>query len=116
MEKVNEKAMHPDKVDAAARKRRSVPSSAYDKEYMTEWHREFVFLRNKGILPSYVKRTPKYRVRQYKYTKTPELFLALYDFYSQLRRSREFNRLGSVLNDSTCIPDWATETGESPVA
>lgn len=64
--------------------RRTLPNKAFDQEYMTEWAREVRFLADKGIRYTYVKRTPKYGVSQFKYTKTPALFAALVEFYSQV--------------------------------
>lgn len=51
----------------------------FDMEYSTQIKREVEFLKSKGILYTFVKK--KNGVSTYKYTKTPELFLALVSFY-----------------------------------
>ena len=63
---------------------RRLPNKAFDQEYMTEWVREVKFLQEKGIRYVYVKKTPDYGVSQFKYKKTPELFAALFEFYTQV--------------------------------
>lgn len=68
--------------------RRSLPNKAFDQEYMTEWVREVKFLADKGIPYTYVKRTPDYGISQFKYKKTPALFEALKEFYSQVEIER----------------------------
>lgn len=68
--------------------RRSLPNKAFDQEYMTEWVREVKFLADKGIPYTYVKRTPDYGISQFKYKKTPALFEALKEFYSQVETER----------------------------
>ena len=68
--------------------RRSLPNKAFDQEYMTEWGREVKFLADKGIPYTYVKRTPDYGISQFKYKKTPALFEALKEFYSQVEVER----------------------------
>lgn len=51
----------------------------FDKEYSTQYTPEMIFLKEKGIKYSFVKEING--VTTYKYTKTPELFLALVSFY-----------------------------------
>ncbi len=51
----------------------------FDKEYSTQYTPEKKYLENLGIKPSFVKIIDN--VTTYKYTKTPELFLALVYFY-----------------------------------
>lgn len=51
----------------------------FDMEYSTQIKREVEFLKSKGILYTFVKK--KNGISTYKYTKTPELFLALVSFY-----------------------------------
>ena len=67
-----------------------IPKTVFDKEYSTQWKREVEFLNNKGIKYTYVKKHYKYPVSTYKYTKTPELFLALAEFYNQVRIQKFF--------------------------
>lgn len=53
----------------------------FDKEYSTQYTPEKEYLMKKGIVPSFVKVIEG--VTTYKYTKTPELFLALVSFYME---------------------------------
>lgn len=71
----------------------TIPKTVYDKEYSTQWKREVKFLEEKGIAYVYAKRHPKYPVTRYKYTKTPELFLALTEFYNQVRNEETFRKI-----------------------
>ena len=66
------------------------PKWAFDSEYMTERMREVKFLADKGIKHTYMRETPDYKVRQYKYRKTPALFAALVEFYTRLDVEREY--------------------------
>ena len=66
----------------------NIPKYVYDKEYSTQWKREVSFLEDKGIAYTYAKRDSKYPVTRYKYTKTPDLFLALAEFYNQVRNEK----------------------------
>ena len=50
----------------------------FDKEYSTQYVPEMKYLQSKGIRYSFVKEING--VTTYKYTKTPELFLALVSF------------------------------------
>lgn len=50
----------------------------WDKEYSTQYTPEMKYLQSKGINYSFVKEIEG--VTTYKYTKTPELFLALVYF------------------------------------
>ena len=54
----------------------------FDKEYATQFIDEVKFLKNKGIKYEFVKNING--VDTYKYTKTKQLFLALYEFYNLL--------------------------------
>ena len=63
----------------------SIPKYVFDKEYSTQWRREVKFLEDKGINYTYAKKHYKYPIIKYKYTKTPELFVALAEFYNQVR-------------------------------
>lgn len=51
----------------------------WDKEYSTQYTPEMKYLQSVGINYSFVKEING--VNTYKYTKTPELFLALVYFY-----------------------------------
>ena len=68
----------------------NVPKFVFDKEYSTQWRREVQFLEDKGIAYTYAKKHYKYPIIRYKYTKTPELFLALAEFYNQVRNEQFF--------------------------
>lgn len=65
---------------------RIVPKHEFDCEYMTQWRKEVNFLLEKGIRYVYVKKTGQYKIPQYKYTKTPALFLALAEFYGSVEK------------------------------
>jgi len=69
---------------------KTIPKYVFDKEYSTQWRREVQFLEDKGIAYTYAKKDPKYPIIRYKYTKTPELFLALAEFYNQVRNEQFF--------------------------
>ena len=88
----------------------NIPKTVFDKEYSTQWRREVKFLENKGINYTYAKRHYKYPIIKYKYTKTPELFLALAEFYNQVRNEKFFddvektNRIINMENGCINIP------------
>ena len=69
-----------------------IPKTVFDKEYSTQWRREVQFLEDKGIAYTYAKKHAKYPIIRYKYTKTPELFLALAEFYNQVRNESFFKK------------------------
>lgn len=79
-----------------------VPKKAFDSEYMTEWRREVQFLRSKGIRYTHVRVKNDYgvRIRQYKYTKTPELFKALYEYYLFVSNEKEYGKLEKAMNEA----------------
>lgn len=52
----------------------------FDKEYSTQFTQEMKYLLNNGIKYTFVKEVNG--VTTYKYTKTPELFKALFEFYN----------------------------------
>lgn len=60
-----------------------ITNKAFDFEYSTQFKREVEFLKERGILPVFKKHTKDYHIPTYKYTKTPELFYAVADFYKQ---------------------------------
>lgn len=76
----------------------TIPKNAFDCEYMTEWRREVEYLRSKGIRYTFRKVSTEYRIPQYKYTKTPELFLALAEFYTLIKREKEFNSAAETMD------------------
>ena len=80
----------------------TIPKTAFDKEYSTQWRREVKFLEDKGINYTYAKKHYKYPIIRYKYTKTPELFLALTEFYNQVRNEKVFKEIENVSKE-TCV-------------
>ena len=58
-----------------------IPKKCFDMEYSTQSRREYQWLQDCGIKPTYVK-TDSYGVRTYKYKKTSTLFLNVYGFYA----------------------------------
>jgi len=79
------------------------PKKAYDTEYMTEWNREVRYLNSKGIRYVYVRRTKDYGIPQFKYKKTPELFAALQDFYTQIAREKAMNTLDKLMEAAKTV-------------
>ena len=73
-----------------------IPKNVFDKEYSTQWKREVQFLANKDINYTYASKHKQYPVTRYKYTKTPELFLALAEFYNQVRNEHFFKDVEDV--------------------
>lgn len=67
----------------------SIPKWMFDAEYSTQRFREYQFLHERGIEPSYIKKSKQYNVTTFKYTKTPELFEAVAAFYRQLRDKKD---------------------------
>lgn len=91
-----------------------VPKHVFDKEYSTQWRREVQFLEDKGIAYTYAKKHYKYPIIRYKYTKTPELFLALAEFYNQVRNEEFFKKSEAMASSITplekgCIEIKASE-------
>ena len=74
----------------------SIPKYVFDKEYSTQWRREVQFLEDKGINYTFAKKHYKYPIIRYKYTKTPELFLALAEFYNQVRNEQFFKKVDNT--------------------
>ena len=74
------------------KERPALPNKAFDMEYSTMWGREVKFLYEKGIKYSFVKKTKEYGVSQFKYKKTPALFKALVEFYTQVENEREMRK------------------------
>ena len=87
--------------------RPSLPNKAFDSEYATQFRREVEFLKERGIECVYRKRTGEYRVPTYKYTKTPELFRAVADFYEQYNNEKMFDMLATALRAAREIDVWA---------
>lgn len=71
---------------------KKLPKQAFDAEYMTESNREVRFLQERGIRYTFVKKTRDYGVSQYKYTKTPQLFAALVEYYSALEAEKKYRK------------------------
>jgi len=77
----------------------TIPKTVFDKEYSTQWRREVKFLEDKGINYTYAKKHYKYPIIRYKYTKTPELFIALAEFYNQVRNEKVFKDIEAASKD-----------------
>ena len=97
-----------------------IPKTAFDKEYSTQWRREVKFLEAKGINYVYAKKHMKYPIIKYKYTKTPELFLALTEFYNQVRIEKLFKdiekvteKVNEVKNEKMPIEEGCMKVNES---
>ena len=84
-----------------------LPNKAFDMEYSTQFRKEVNYLRECGIDYAYKKRTGDYRVPTYKYTKTPELFRAIADFYEQQRNEKMFDMLSSAIRAASEVSEWA---------
>lgn len=80
-----------------------IPNKAFDSEYMTEYRREVKFLASKGIRYTFVKKTSDYGIRQYKYTKTPELFIVLAEFWAQIRNEKVYNKINSMVKKENTV-------------
>lgn len=83
------------------------PNKAYDSEYATQFRREVEFLKERGFAPTYTKRVGEYRIPTYKYTKTPELFRAVADFYEQRRNEKTFDDLAAMIRTSEALRNAA---------
>ena len=84
-EKIVEQATETEKKEYVRR-----PKWAFDSEYTTDRLREVDFLERRGIRAAYMKETPDFNVRKYKYKKTPALFAALVEFYTRMEVEREY--------------------------
>lgn len=93
-----------------------IPKTVFDKEYSTQWKREVKFLEDKGINYTYAKKNFKYPIIRYKYTKTPELFLALAEFYNQVRNERVFKKIEEVGKEVTPLEKGCIEVKESELS
>lgn len=102
--------------------RKKIPTKAFDSEYMTEWLKEVKFLATKGIKPTFVRVKPEYNIRQYKYKKTPELFMSLVEFYTFQRNEKEFNKMNELIDAIGKVNKYGlatfgitSEVGEDPI-
>ena len=77
-----------------------LPNKAYDSEYATQFRKEYLFLQERGIEPAFVKKVGEYQIRTYKYTKTPELFRAVADFYEAHRNEKQFAAMEKMMSDA----------------
>ena len=83
------------------------PNKAYDFEYATQYRKEVEYLKSRGIEPTYMKRVGEYRIPTYKYTKTPELFRAVADFYEQRKHEKSFDDLAAIVRASEALQSAA---------
>lgn len=81
--------------------RPTLPNQAYDSEYATQFRKEYLYLQEHGIEPSFIKKVGEYRIRTYKYTKTPELFRAVADFYEAHRNEKQFAAMEKMMANAT---------------
>lgn len=93
-----------------------VPKTAFDKEYSTQWQREVKFLEDKGINFTYAKKHYKYPIITYKYSKTPELFLALAEYYNQIRNERVFRKIEQASKEVTPLEKGYVEVKKSELS
>lgn len=93
-----------------------IPKTVFDKEYATQWRREVKFLEDKGINYTYGKKHFKYPIITYKYAKTPELFLALAEFYNQVRNEQTFKNIEKVTKEITPLEKGCIEVKESDLS
>lgn len=70
-----------------------VPKTAFDMEYSTQTFREYMFLKEHNIEPSFVKVDKTYAIKTYKYTKTPALFRLLVQYYEMVKNEKEYKQL-----------------------
>ena len=93
--------------------RLDVPKQIFDKEYSTQWKREVQFLEDKGIAYTFAKKHYKYPIIRYKYTKTPELFLALAEFYNQVRHEQTMKKIDKTTKELTPLEKGCIDIKES---
>ena len=93
--------------------RLDLPKQIFDKEYSTQWKREVQFLEDKGINYTFAKKHYKYPIIRYKYTKTPELFLALAEFYNQVRNEQTMKKIDKVVKELTPLEKGCIDVKES---
>lgn len=81
----------------------------FDSEYSTQWRKEVDFLKTRGIFPAFMK-TNDQQIETFKYTKTPELFAALVEYYAMVKYERQFRRQKTfeVTTDKKEIPGQLT--------
>ncbi len=89
------------------------PKWLFDKEYSTQYYKEMCYLRDNGIIPTYVKQNKTYDVTTYKYKKTPELFKACAAFYEQKENSQAFDDMRKRIDAISMIVNGKPEGGAS---
>ena len=80
------------------KKQENVPSKAYDMEYATQIKNEMLFLRERGFRYNIRKFAGEYRIPTYKYTKTPELFKAIAEFYEQRKLGKAYDMISDTIH------------------
>lgn len=85
----------------------NLPKHAYDMEYSTQTRREFEFLKDHQIFPSYI-RISEYGIKTYKYTKTPALFKFLLEYYSMVQAEKEYEKLNKDIARGDDMVDHLT--------
>lgn len=82
---------------------------AFDFEYSTQFKKEMLFLKERGFNPIFIKKTKDYRIPTYKYTKTPELFRAVAEFYEAYRNEKLYKKIEKVNAAATEVPGWVKD-------
>lgn len=89
----------------------NLPNKAFDSEYNTQFKKEMLYLKERGIDPVFIKKMGEYRIPTYKYTKTPELFRAVADFYEEQRNSKTFEQMKRTVDAISYVVNGRTESG-----
>ena len=79
------------------------PKRAFDMEYSTQTKREYIYLNEHGILPTYV-REDEYGIKTYKYKKTAALFKLLVAYYANVEAEKEWAKLERAVAKSEELP------------
>lgn len=92
--------------------RTPISPKAFDMEYATQFRKEMEWLKGHGFEPTFTKRTPGTRIPTYKYTKTPELFRCVAEFYENRRNEKQYTRLTGTIEvaKALSLDDEADET------
>lgn len=84
-----------------------LPNKAFDSEYATQFHREMLYLKERGIDYAYVKKMGEYRIPTFKYTKTPELFRAVADFYEMRQNEKVYEAMDHAICAAAQMDVWS---------
>lgn len=78
-----------DLINTSINNDKPISKKSFDLEYSTQWRKEYEHLLSIGIKPSFIRLDRATGIRQYKYTKTPELFEVLAKFYAEAIEAKE---------------------------